>query len=103
MSFRHISSSGHLFVAALAVTFAALIWQAAVAQRPAQNDSENGPEARTSAYEQIVRADQPVAYWRFDNGTGAAELDSSPWRPSQIAGPIKFNHAGPRAEHFPLF
>src|SRR5437762_2205229 len=103
MSFLRIDRNWHSCAAALAFSFAALVLQPAVAQRPAQNDSENGPETKMSAYEQIVRADQPTAYWRFDGGTGATELDGNAWKPAQIVGPIAFNQAAPRAERFPLF
>lgn len=69
----------------------------------AQNDTDDNKDVRTSAYADLVRADKPVAYWRFEDDQGAAELDGSPWLPALIVGPAKLGAAGPRQDKFPLF
>lgn len=67
-----------------------------------QNDSDNGaPPAVT--YADIVRADQPAAYWRFDDERGAAEANGQAWVPQQITSGVGFSKAGPVAPKFPLF
>jgi hypothetical protein len=71
------------------------------AQQP-QNDSDD-PSPPSVAYAEIVRADQPVAYWRFEDGKGTAVLSGSPLPPNQVTGGIKFGEPGPRRDKFPLF
>ncbi|MCI0360957.1 MAG: DUF1549 domain-containing protein, partial [Planctomycetaceae bacterium] len=71
----------------------------------AQNDSDDAKLPQRTAYPEIVRADKPVAYWRMEDETGAAEQDGSYmlWKPAQVAGPVKWNEKGPRQAKFPLF
>src|SRR5947207_2291964 len=71
------------------------------AQQP-QNDSDD-PSPQSAAYAEIVRADQPFAYWRFEDGKGTAELSGSTLSPKQVMGGIKFGQPGPRRDKFPLF
>src|SRR5262245_54820553 len=76
----------------------------AVAQvQPApQNDTDDVAVAAVT-YADIVRADQPAAYWRFEDDQGAAELNGSPWAPQEVSGNVKLLTAGPRQQKFPLF
>ncbi|MEX2175725.1 MAG: DUF1553 domain-containing protein [Pirellulaceae bacterium] len=74
-----------------------------VAQQAPQNDSDDHPPADASPYADLVRADKPVAYWRFEDDRGVAEKEGSAWLPQQIAGPAKFGQPGPRPSMFPLF
>jgi hypothetical protein len=73
----------------------------APAQQP-QNDSDE-PPASSDAYAEIVKVDQPVAYWRFEDGKGAVDLIGSTLSPRQTTGAVKFGHPGPRRDKFPLF
>src|SRR5262245_9115125 len=72
-------------------------------QQPPHNDTDDGPQPRAAAYAEIVRADQPVAWWRFDDSTGTAELAGSPWPAQQSTAGVKFVQPGPRQTKFPLF
>ena len=62
-------------------------------------------EARAGRYAELILRDQPVAYWRFENGspqratnlTGTAGLDG------EIAGKVGFQSSGPRPPLFPGF
>jgi len=69
----------------------------------AQNDSGDAPQASTAAYAELVRADQPAAYWRFEDDKGSGESNSSPLVPVQKTGEVKFQQAGARQQKFPLF
>ena len=77
----------------------AILW--AQAQKP-QNDTDDDKDGG-AAYAEIVRADRPVAFWRFEDDKGIAELNGSPWPAAQVAGPVKWLAAGPRQAKFPLF
>jgi len=72
-----------------------------LAQQP-QNDSDE-PSPQSSGYTEIVTADQPVAWWRFEDDQGATELVGGTLLPRQTAGGIKLLKAGPRRDKFPLF
>src|SRR5262245_17600256 len=74
----------------------------AAAQQAPQNDTDDA-SAKSATYEDVVRADQPAAYWRFEDAEGNAELNGSPWRPQSISGSMAFSRPGPRGEKFPLF
>jgi hypothetical protein len=74
----------------------------AYAQQAAQNDSDSAPE-RPEAYTGIVRADEPVAWWRFGDQRGTAELKNQEWLPAAVVGPAEFLKPGPTANPFPLF
>jgi len=67
-----------------------------------QNDTDDDKDAG-AAYAEIVRADRPVAFWRFEDEKGFAELNGSAWLPADVAGPVKWLAAGPRSAQFPLF
>jgi hypothetical protein len=98
-----MSASLCLRAVAICILFGALLASAGGQQPSApQNDTDDAPRSKTP-YADIVRADQPAAYWRFEDDTGAAELGGSPWLPAQIAGPVKLSQAGPRQAKFPLF
>ncbi len=70
--------------------------------RPPQNDTDDVKDVG-AAYAEIVRADKPAAYWRFEDDQGAAELNGSPWPATEVAGPVKWLAQGPRQTRFPLF
>jgi len=72
------------------------------AQQP-QNDSGDAPQASTAAYAEIVRTDQPVAYWRFEDDKATGEHGASHWSLQQKTGDVKFLQSGPRQQKFPLF
>ena len=80
------------------------LWAAALAlgQQPPQNDTDDDSTPKPSAYVERVRADKPVAWWRFETADGVAELEALPWKAAEIAGPVKFAEAGPRQAKFPL-
>jgi hypothetical protein len=71
--------------------------------QPPQNDSGDTLAAGQSAYSELVRADLPVAYWRFEDGEGNGELGTAPLKLQQVTGDVKFLQAGPRNQKFPLF
>lgn len=75
---------------------------AARAQAAPQNDTDDNKDSRDPAYVELVRADKPVAWWRFEDEAGSAELDGSPWMPQAIVGPAKVSEEGPRQQQFPL-
>ena len=79
-----------------------LIALAALAQVAPQNDTDDNKDARESAYVELVRADKPVAWWRFEDESGSAELNGSAWMPQTIVGPAKLSEEGPRQQQFPL-
>ena len=89
-----------LKIAALAWLVPALVW--AQAPPKPQNDTDDDKEVG-AAYAEIVRADRPAAYWRFEDDRGSAELNGSPWLPTEVAGPVQWLAAGPRQAQFPLF
>src|SRR5262245_2600189 len=72
-----------------------------LAQQP-QNDSDE-PSAPSASYAEIVKADQPAAYWRFEDGKAKAELSDSTLPPQQTTGAVKLAQPGPRRDKFPLF
>src|SRR5438552_891878 len=78
------------------------LFAVALAQPAPQNDTDDAP-LTSATYADLVRADQPAAYWRFADDQGTAELNGSPWLPQQIAGSVKFSQPGPRRQKFPLF
>lgn len=79
-----------------------LIVLAALAQVAPQNDTDDNKDSREPAYVELVRADKPAAWWRFEDESGSAELDGSAWIPQAIVGPAKFRDEGPRQQQFPL-
>jgi len=69
-----------------------------------QNDSDDGLVSKAARYPELVRADKPVAYWRFEDGSAAAELAGGEvWQPVEVVGAVKWNEAGPRQGRFTLF
>jgi hypothetical protein len=68
----------------------------------AQNDSDDTRLSQAARYPEIVRADKPVAYWRLEDESGAAE-GSAEWKPAAVVGTVKWNEPGPRQAKFPLF
>src|SRR4051812_11899118 len=71
-------------------------------QQP-QNDTDDAPQPSAASYADIVRADQPTAFWRFEDDQGTAEVGGSPLVPRQITAGIKFSQQGARRDKFPLF
>src|SRR5690349_661658 len=57
----------------LALLIGLLAHAAVAAPPPAQNDSDE-PATSGQVYADIVRSDQPVAYWRFEDDRGTAEF-----------------------------
>src|SRR5262245_31075530 len=92
-----------LFLAASCFAAACLSSGGVLAQQAPQNDTDDGPQPKSAAYADLVRTDQPVACWRFDDDKGTAELNGSPWRPTQIGGSPKLSQPGPGGPQFPLF
>ncbi|HEX5102819.1 MAG TPA: LamG-like jellyroll fold domain-containing protein, partial [Pirellulaceae bacterium] len=88
---------------------APLIWAALAASawgqasRTAQNDTDDDKDRLATPYAEIVRADQPVAWWRFDDGQPAGELNGQPWQAAGVEGPAKLAQPGSPAAKFPLF
>lgn len=71
-------------------------------QQP-QNDSGDAPQVSTAAYAEMVRADHPVAYWRFEDDKGTGEFAESSLALQQMTGGVKYLQDGPRQQKFPLF
>ena len=71
-------------------------------QRAAQNDTDEGPR-RGAVYADLVRADGPVAYWRFEDEGAAGELNGSPWPAKEVSGGVMRMQEGPGAKKFSLF
>jgi hypothetical protein len=91
----------------LAVSVALGIGTTAHGQNP-QNDSDEAVPAAGHRYAELVAEDRPVAYWRFEDASGAAErhpaqADAGTWLPTEIKGSVKLEVAGPRSPKFPLF
>lgn len=80
-----------------------LLFEPTLGQATPQNDTDDGPAAAGGRYEQIVRADQPVAWWRFEDSRGAAISSEGDFIVSKKYGDIRFGVAGPTAPQFPLF
>src|SRR5438552_179721 len=95
-----MSRRSHLLAAAC-VAAQQLFSSGLIAQQP-QNDSDDAPQS-SGGYADVVRADQPMAYWRFEDDKAAAELNGSPLSPQQITAGIKFSQPGARRDKFPLF
>jgi hypothetical protein len=86
------------------MSLVAATWAAvAVAQPAAQNDTDDDSLPKQPPYADLVRADKPVAYWRFDGEAGISELGGLPWKPVAVVGPVTLNQPGPRQDKFPLF
>lgn len=62
-----------------------LLTAAAAGQQAPQNDTDDDNGPKHSAYVEQVRADKPVAWWRFESADGVAELEGSPWKPAERA------------------
>jgi hypothetical protein len=79
----------------------------------AQNDTDEAPVTAGGAYADLVEADQPVAWWRFDQlKDGAANAWAQPvggekgeakFAPVEFVGKVTAADAGPRPPQFPLF
>jgi hypothetical protein len=96
-----------LALGTLAVSGALCVGTFARGQNP-QNDSDEALPAADHLYAELIAQDRPVAYWRFEDASGAAEqnpaqTEAGPWPPTAIEGPVKFEAAGPRSLKFPLF
>jgi hypothetical protein len=96
-----------LALGTLAVSGALGVGTFARGQNP-QNDSDEAVPAADHRYAELIAEDRPVAYWRFEDASGAAErnpaqTEAGPWPPTAIEGPVKFEAAGPRSPKFSLF
>ena len=63
-------------------------------------------EKPSADYESLIRADKPVAYWRFSSGDSAstvASTGSAKLPHLQGTGKIELKAAGPRSSEFGLF
>ena len=89
---------------AVAGLWLTLLAGAAAAQTPVpQNDTDDDKDRQPTPYAEIVRADQPVAWWRFDGDEAAAELSGAAWPAAGVAGQARFAQTGPPPGKFPLF
>lgn len=86
-----------------AVLLAGILALAASRQASAQNDTDDDKDRQSAPYAEIVRADKPVAWWRFEDGQSAAELNAAPWLAAEVVGRVKFDQPGPPQDRFPLF
>jgi hypothetical protein len=60
--------------------------------------------AVADGYAQIIRADKPVAWWRFEEANGKQTANTAGTRlESRLVGAAKLGQAGPRPERYPLF
>jgi hypothetical protein len=85
----------------------------AVSMAAAQNDTDDAPPSATDAYAEIVEADQPVAWWRFQANTNdkgaswaqpiASEKTGAQYGTVELVGKVTATEAGPRPPRFPLF
>lgn len=73
-----------------------------IGQQP-QNDTDDAPQPSAAVYADIVRSDQPVALWRFEDDKGTADFGGSLLAPRQITTGVKFSQLGARRDKFPLF
>lgn len=56
------------------------------------------------AQEPLVSVEaEPVAEWRFDEGSGGLSSSLGGWRPADVRGAPSLGSAGPRPPEFPLF
>lgn len=67
-----------------------------------QNDTDDNLPT-TANYAELIRADQPAAYWRLDDARGTLELTGETRLPQLIHGGVQLAGAGPPRERFPLF
>lgn len=70
-------------------------------QPAAQNDTDENRGSGASAYAEIVEADTPVAWWRFEDERGAGRLNGTELLPAEVAGPARLGEPGPRPARFP--
>src|SRR5689334_7755716 len=91
-----------LFLAVVCFTAQQLIATASNGQQP-QNDSDDGLQQSAATYADIVRSDQPAAYWRFDDNKAVVEVNGSPLSSKQVMAGIQFSQPGPQRDKFPLF
>ena len=62
--------------------------------------------AAAESYPEIVSADRPAAYWRFDGGKLTLHAGSSAaevLKIGKVVGPVKLDEPGPTVDRFPLF
>src|SRR5688572_23501459 len=62
----------------------------------AQNDTDDNDHRLSSPYAEVVRADKPVAWWRFDDGQLPAELNGALWLAAEVAGEVQLDQPGPQ-------
>lgn len=85
-----------------------------LAQPASQNDTDDTPPDHSGRYAQLVEADQPSVWWRFEDDRGAALTTPSGsdtttgnhqtlLMPQRVMGKVLFNVAGPAPPQFPLF
>lgn len=90
------------------------VWCCCVASvARAQNDTDDAPPAPIGTYADLVAADKPVAWWRFEQAKdAAAESWAQPLAGEKVAakfdsvrlvGNVTVADLGPRSPKFPLF
>src|SRR4051794_38264396 len=91
-------------LAALLFLIVACIRPLAATGAPAapQNDTDDVPQ-QSRSYADIVQADQPTLYWRFEDDKAFADESGRAVEPQKISGPVQFLEPGPRNDRFPLF
>ena len=65
--------------------------------------SSGAGESRADPYSELVLRDEPVAYWRFDEGYGAEGGKGAADLKASLVGSVAFGTPGPRYEAFPAF
>lgn len=67
----------------------------------AQNDSD--AETKPTTYADIVLADNPIGYWRFNGAEVASETSADVLKPAKVQGEVRLQQPGPKPSVFPLF
>lgn len=94
-----------LLLTVVGLGLAAQVW--------AQNDTDDAPPAAANAYDDLVAADRPIAWWRFQldkdkNPNSWAQVFAGDKVPAEVDAPaltgkVTADSAGPRPPKFPLF
>ena len=89
------------FAAARTLLIAGGVLSLTAAVAFAQNDSDT--DVKPTTYADIVLADKPVGYWRFDGKDIVSETSADVLKPAATQGQVKPQQPGPQPEVFPLF
>jgi hypothetical protein len=85
----------------LALLAAACCLLAAVAR--GANDADATKDDKAAAYVDLVQADNPVAFWRFEQGKLASVVEDAPALAGTVTGNVKLRQAGPQQAKYPGF